>query len=117
MFILFGNGPQSFMRTLSSTVPTVTYSCKYDEQVIRSQHWLSHGIISVCLALVSGLGQRLLACLQKVLNQNPPFKQIAGLVLKDVCRAFGGVTGSFKDVNAVDSKYFVFLLNTMHRAQ
>lgn len=31
------------------------------------QHWLSPGIVSVCLALVFGLGQRL--CLKKVLNQ------------------------------------------------
>lgn len=36
MFILFGNRPQSFMLTLSSTAPTATYSCKYDEQVIHS---------------------------------------------------------------------------------
>lgn len=36
MFILFGNGPQSLMLTLSSTAPTVTYSCKCEEQVIYS---------------------------------------------------------------------------------
>lgn len=34
MFIFFGNRPQSFMLTLSSAAPTVTHSCKYDEQVI-----------------------------------------------------------------------------------
>lgn len=112
MFIFFGNRPQSSMLTLSSAAPTVTHSCKYDDQVMYSQHWLSHTIISVCLALVFGLGQRL--CLLKVLNQNPCFKQTDQPVFgKNVCRAFGGVTKTFKDVNAIDSKYFELLLNTV----
>lgn len=36
MFILLGDGLQRFMLTLSSSVSTVRYSCKYDEQVIYS---------------------------------------------------------------------------------
>lgn len=82
---------------------------------VYSQHWLSHSIVSVCLALVFGLGQRL--CLQKVLNQKPCFKQTGRRVWKDVCRAVGGVTESFKDLNGTDSDYFLFLLNTKSKTQ
>lgn len=76
------------------------------------QHWLSPGIVSVCLALVFGLGQRL--CLQKVLNQNPCFKQTNLHVFGNTSAlSFGRVTKCFKDVNTTDKKVFSKCLNTM----
>lgn len=88
MFILFSYGSQRFMQTLSSTALPVTYSCKYDEQVIYSQHWLSHSIVRVCLALGFYLFTAELA---------ESFKQLPACVWKDICRSFFlGVTESFK---------------------
>lgn len=40
-------GSPTLMLMLSSTTPTVTYLCKYDEQVIFFSSWLSHGIVCV----------------------------------------------------------------------
>lgn len=78
---LFGHGSQRFMLTISSRAPTDTYSCKYDEQVIYSQDWLSHSVVCVCLALVFiCLGQSL--CLQKVLNQNAALNRQTSLCLE-----------------------------------
>lgn len=88
MFILFSYGSQRFMQMLSSTALTITYSCKYDEQVIYSQHWLSHSIVRVCLALGFYLFRAELA---------ESFKQLPACVWEDVCRSFfWGVTESFK---------------------
>lgn len=110
MFILFGCGPQSFMQTLGSTAPTVTYSCKCDAQVTHSQHWPIHSILSVCLALDFGLGQRL-RLQKKVSNQNPfALNRQSGLCLKTSSK-------TFRDVSAIDSEYFVFLPNTMRKAR
>lgn len=110
MFILFGCGPQSFMQTLGSTAPTVTYSCKCDAQVTHSQRWPIHKY-PFCLFGLGFWFRAEITFAEKVSNQNPfALNRQTGLCLKTSSK-------TFRDVSAIDSEYFVFLPNTMRRAQ